>query len=122
MSALAVCPGCERHVRTGEPSCPFCGARTIDLVAPPRRVTVRAGRLAALGAIVIGTACGSSAAEPRAQEPPAVEPEVPAEDPGSTANIYGGAPPPEAEQPPAEEEDPGSMGDMYGGPPLDVIV
>jgi hypothetical protein len=111
MTTLAPCPGCDRHVRPGDPSCPFCGASTIALVAPPRRPSLRAGRLATVaGVVLIGTACGSSStAEP---EPQAQEPQT------------SGDQPPPAEEPVAEEpvDDPGSQVEMYGGPPMDLIV
>lgn len=109
-SPLAPCPGCERHVRTGEIACPFCGASTIALVAPPVRPWRRSGRLALVaGAMLLGSGCGSSSAEP---EPAQEEP------------VSSGDQPP-AEEPASEEpapEDPGGAVEMYGGPPLDEIV
>ncbi len=34
MSELVPCAGCGRHVRQGEPSCPFCAAPTGDAPEP----------------------------------------------------------------------------------------
>src|SRR5690606_5822960 len=67
MSHLVPCPSCQRHVRTHEVSCPFCGA-PLDLsgVAPRRLPPARLGRAATLafgtllGASALVTGCGGS--------------------------------------------------------------
>jgi len=57
MSHLLPCPGCNRHVRSSETSCPFCG-QALDLANRPEPVLPRGrlGRAAtfAFGATVVG--------------------------------------------------------------------
>jgi hypothetical protein len=65
MSALVPCPGCDRHVKSEDTTCPFCQAA----LAPARPCTgcsgpsaprlVRAALVAA-GAALLGAACQSS--------------------------------------------------------------
>jgi hypothetical protein len=58
MPALEPCPGCQRHVRTDEHNCPFCGMAVADHMArqKPRAIPrVRLGR-AALFAFGVSTA------------------------------------------------------------------
>ncbi|MCA9591938.1 MAG: hypothetical protein KC776_01465 [Myxococcales bacterium] len=65
MSHLVPCPACDRHVRSGESECPFCGV-ALDLSATPARPMPcgRLGRTAlfAFGAAIAGATilgCGS---------------------------------------------------------------
>jgi hypothetical protein len=57
MTHLVPCPSCQRHVRAGEGSCPFC-AVSLELAAmpPPRLPRSRLGRAAtfAFGATIAG--------------------------------------------------------------------
>jgi hypothetical protein len=68
MSALVPCPGCNRHVKADETTCPFCQAA---VVAPaPGACSGRCARpspsrlagvaLVAAGAALLGAACDSS--------------------------------------------------------------
>ena len=69
MNDLIPCPGCSRHVRRSETSCPFCSASVRDaaLGAPVRQLpAARLGRLAlfTFAAASIGTAaCGGDEGE-----------------------------------------------------------
>src|SRR5688572_12350756 len=101
---LAPCGGCARHVRIGETECPFCGASTAALIAPPMG---RAGTRIALafGAALLG-ACGSSSTtapspEPDTSDDVQIEP-APAADPAPSDDD--------------DDDDPGSPVEMYGGP------
>ena len=65
MSALVPCPGCNRHVKSDEATCPFCqaamapGACSGRCVRPfPSRVARAA--LVAAGAALLGAACENS--------------------------------------------------------------
>lgn len=65
MNALTPCPGCRRHVRQSETSCPFCSVELDLSVADPVLPRTRLGRAAlfafgaTLAASVSTTACGS---------------------------------------------------------------
>ena len=59
------CPGCSRHVKRGDTSCPFCGATASVDVGPTRVLAGRLSRAAlfaagAVGAAVATTDCSSS--------------------------------------------------------------
>jgi hypothetical protein len=65
MSQLVPCPGCDRHVKSEDTTCPFCQAA----LAPARPCTGCSGPLAprlaraalvAAGAALLGAACESS--------------------------------------------------------------
>jgi hypothetical protein len=97
------CPGCSRHVKRGDPVCPFCGA-TASLESGPTRVLV--GRLSraaifaagAMGAAVATTNCNSAPVPP---SQPMLQP------------MYGGSTP----------LDDGSLSGQpaYGGSPLVTV-
>ena len=65
MSALVPCPGCDRHVKADETTCPFC-----QVALAPQRCAGRCSRsstarlagaaLVAAGAALLGAACESS--------------------------------------------------------------
>jgi hypothetical protein len=67
-SLLLVCPSCERHVRTVDSSCPFCGLAlsaevraTLGLRPPARRLTTRAAFYAlSVGTVSLTAACGGT--------------------------------------------------------------
>ncbi len=117
MPHLSPCPGCQRHVRIDEHACPFCGGAlpTTFRGASPPTLPARDLTRAALFAFTAAIAgC---------------------DDPGSTADIYGGPPaeqpaPPPQPQPQAQQQvpstpqaqplpadDPGATGEAYGAPP-----
>jgi len=117
---LVACLGCQRHVRSSEPRCPFCDADVVVPAEPLRRPIGRLGRAAlfafgaTLGATSIG--CGESTT-PLYGAPP--------EDGGSMsdAGTDSGGPAPAYGAVPA---DAGPMGDdagggvpLYGGAPED---
>jgi hypothetical protein len=105
MTSLAPCSHCARHVRVGEGPCPFCGASTASLTAPPlRRAPRRFARAALVAGALLGTACGTSSSSEPAQTTTTDEPAQ------------------EEHEEPAPEEDPGSQVEMYGAPSSDLWV
>ena len=64
MSSLVPCPGCDRHVRSDETTCPFCQAALaparpcVGCSGPPAARLARAALVAA-GAALLGAACQS---------------------------------------------------------------
>jgi hypothetical protein len=65
MSSLVPCPGCDRHVRSDETTCPFCQAALAPTrpcvggcSGPPAARLARAALVAA-GAALLGAACQS---------------------------------------------------------------
>jgi len=74
MSQLIPCPGCNRHVRQAENSCPFCSA-ALSLADVPEHVLPRSrlGRAAtfAFGATLVGAttliACGGDSGDGKKQ-------------------------------------------------------
>jgi hypothetical protein len=65
MSSLAPCPGCDRHVESGETTCPFCQAALAPrqpcvggCSGPPAGRLARAALVAA-GTALLGAACQS---------------------------------------------------------------
>ncbi len=58
MSAFWPCPGCSRHVKRGDATCPFCGATASVDIAPTRVLAGRLSRAAlfAAGAVGVGIA------------------------------------------------------------------
>jgi hypothetical protein len=117
---LVPCGGCDRHVKSDEPTCPFCGA-AVDARRPvPGRPSARLGRAAtfAFGAALAAASasgCGESHTpdDAAAEEPDAgtdAGEATPPPDDAGPAPLYGGAPPP--------EEDAG-FAPLYGGAPED---
>ena len=81
---LVACSGCDRHVRSSEPACPFCGTKQepVDLVrAPASRVAYRA-------AVVLAGAAALSACEKQ----PKQDSPINESSSGSVVAVYG--PPP----------------------------
>jgi hypothetical protein len=68
MSALVPCPGCNRHVKSDETTCPFCQAAvTPDApqscagrCARPSPARLVGAALVAAGAALLGAACENS--------------------------------------------------------------
>jgi len=65
MSSLIPCPGCDRHVKSDETTCPFCQAALASTrpcvggcSGPPPARLARAALVAA-GAALLGAACQS---------------------------------------------------------------
>jgi hypothetical protein len=77
MSSLVPCPGCDRHVESGETTCPFCQAALAPrqpcvggCSGPPAARLARAALVAA-GAALLGAACQSqSVLAPYGTPPP----------------------------------------------------
>ncbi len=95
--ALVPCDGCGRHVRSTEPSCPFCRSALTPTDVAPIRVDARLSRAAlfAFGATVAVVGCG--------------------DDDGPVGTLYGGPPPTDAS---SDANDGGPVA-AYGGPPQD---
>jgi hypothetical protein len=55
--SFSICTKCERHVRSGDVACPFCGAH--ELLEASRRGT-RVSRGAMIGAAAVAIACGTA--------------------------------------------------------------
>jgi len=65
MSALVPCAGCNRHLKSGETTCPFCRAEVTPAVctgrcARPSPARLVGAALVAAGAALLGAACESS--------------------------------------------------------------
>jgi hypothetical protein len=107
MSDLRPCPGCRRHVRIDERTCPFCTA-ALDAGAPPAlpvgRLT-RAAVFSAGAALAAGAGCGGKTA--------------PAQDPiDNTAAAVDAGPEPQPTDAPAYVPPPDLDVKMpYGAPP-----
>lgn len=116
MAHLVPCPGCSRHVRAGEASCPFCASPlTLVAVEPPRTPKARLGRAAtfAFGAAVVTTisvtGCSESSSPGGNDSGTRVDARIGEED-GGPAPLYG-APPDSGARPDAGSASPDS------GPP-----
>jgi hypothetical protein len=86
---LTACRSCARHVKTGEPACPFCGAA----VEPANVPSIPRGRLTRallLGGAVAMSGCYESHRRPIDGEVEADAGSV--EDPTDPALLYGGPP------------------------------
>jgi len=129
--SFAPCPGCARHLRTSEISCPFCGERTSSLVATPgtaARIT-RAATYAFTASMVVA---GCSSVEPASLTPlygaPALDSGVSdggadtgPDDSGQAVALYG-APALDAGVPDAASDAPDDSGNpapLYGLPATD---
>ena len=87
MSELVACQGCQRHVRSSERACPFCGT---SRARSRLSTTSRAARMAfALASVATLSACYGGP-PPR----PADGPEPPAPKPASSALDAGTTKPP----------------------------
>jgi hypothetical protein len=65
MSTLVPCPGCNRHVKSDETTCPFCQAavapgQCTGRCARPSTSRLAGAALVAAGAALLGVACESS--------------------------------------------------------------
>lgn len=129
--SLHPCPGCARHVRRTETTCPFC-ASAIAIEAPePRVITERLGRAAlfAMGAAVMtSSGCAVSLYGAPAPDTGPNDAGVAAADAGVALDAAGnpdsgffppyGTPPPDDTGPPNDDagQDAGFAG-AYGAPP-----
>jgi len=124
MSHLVPCPGCTRHVRALEVSCPFCAATLGDATPlPAARPARRLGRLAmftfgaTLAASSVAVAgCGDDAEEPQQEATSGSEDGTttpPADDGTTTPPDDSSMPPDDSTAPP----DDGNVTTMYGGAP-----
>lgn len=96
-ACLYPCTSCERHVRAGEPACPFCGAampaeNPAGACASPQPAASRAAVLFATAAVV--AACGGSTSPTSSSsgEPVALYGPAPVQDAGSDAATDAGEP------------------------------
>lgn len=111
MSHLVACAGCERHVRTSETLCPFCGdvlPLSLRTSAAPPVPTRRLGRAAifAFGtALAAATGCGESHTGDDAGPEDAGPEDAGLADAGSDAGF-----------------DAGEIFPPYGAPPADTLV
>lgn len=121
---LAPCPGCRRHVRVAEATCPFCRSDLEGLAARPDRDFGRLGRAALFAAAALVAGCDKSAVP---TQDPANKPKPTATDSGTAPVDDGGPDDPGAPQAeygaPALKDDAGphDMGTMhakYGGAPM----
>jgi hypothetical protein len=104
-----LCPGCSRHVKRSDATCPFCGASASVKIGPTRTLAGRLSRAAllaagAMGTAVTTTACGAkessasdgrSVAAPDAGDASTTEPtdsSTASEDAPSLAAPYGAPP------------------------------
>jgi hypothetical protein len=94
MSKFAACAQCQRHVRLGDATCPFCGSGTESLVARSFQTPVGAKRaiLFALGTS-LAAAC-SEADDPGVQAQPIYGAPIPSET--ATTSVPGSATAPRA--------------------------
>lgn len=93
MQILTVCPGCSRHVRATDPTCPFCAAALAPCDAQPGVVEEEPVRLSRSAMLLAGAAmvAGCNLTQ--------------------SAAIYGGPPPRPA------TDDVQAIAAIYGGPP-----
>ncbi len=120
MRQLVPCPGCARHVRASEPTCPFCGDAS-PRSAPASRAVARSRTLifgAALASTAVAGCLTHSRTDPENDAGGAAADAAvvtPTPDAGAdAANIFPpyGTPPEDA-----FEEDAGTSNADYGGPP-----
>ena len=117
---LVPCSACNRHARTTESACPFCGG-ALTRARPRRRADKRLGRAGLVIASLVLGACGSG--QPQVEDPPEGDPEQMPEDPNVVAMYGAPAPEPgevdpgEGEPAPPEDQDDGGMAPKYGAPP-----
>lgn len=139
MSRLLPCSSCDRHVRLGEASCPFCGAPVPTEAPAPRVPLARLGRAATLAfaTSVAAAGCGDThSPQPDAGSivpaygvPPidaGIEDSGPGEDAGTDAatptadaGTDGGGIAPAYGVPPADsgvQQDGGGVAPLYGAP------
>lgn len=109
--SLIACTGCQRHVRSDETSCPFCGAGVVAPPPGPPRTIGRLGRAAlfAFGATLGATTAGCVDSAVPLYGAPAVDAGADASNP---APLYGGAPVDAGSEPDAS-----SSVALYGGAP-----
>jgi hypothetical protein len=124
MATFEPCPGCQRHVKIDETSCPFCSAALsehfgrLSARALPRS---RLGR-AALFAFGVGatspllTQCASDDDDDEKQSDGGTEGDD--DEDGNVQPVYG-APPEDAGTQVGGDEDAGGVFPLYGGAPSD---
>ena len=128
---LAPCPGCSRHVKTSERTCPFCKGALPESIADaalpgaPGRLSRAAAfaftaSLAVSGAVVSATGCtngvSSTTGDASANDGSGPGPNDDGGNQaayGSPAPLYGAVP---VDSGP---DDSGGIGVKYGGPPID---
>jgi hypothetical protein len=119
MSARFVpCPACSRHVKHGDCTCPFCGARAPSTDGPAREANVRMSRAAllaagAVGAVLATTDCSSS---DTGSPSPTTDAGDASQGEGSVVALYGAFVPPDASDASdaAPPSDTGASSDVVG--------
>ncbi len=117
MRHLVPCEGCQRHVRSDEGRCPFCGATVRgDSPAPvlPDRPLSRAALFVFASTVALGSACQSTSDQgPAARPQPDPTAQGPLPGPAETPS-----PPPAADAGPSQAEIPQVPPTaVYGAPP-----
>jgi hypothetical protein len=97
---LVTCPGCSRHVKPTDSSCPFCSALVPPQPAVAARPRVRRALMAA-GAAAVAIACSSNDTTQADSGPNAID------------AAYGGPP---------FDAGADTIATFYGGPPIDSSV
>ena len=138
---LAPCPGCARHVRVADPTCPFCGASFAAALSPTRGLEARRrlsrAALFTFAATVGSAGCGATVTNTDASTsndtgavvdrpvasdtgtPDAgtvVRDAGPPDDEGNSSADYGSPPVRDAGNGP---DDDGGSAAEYGSPPID---
>ncbi len=78
------CPGCSRHVKRGDATCPFCGATAGAESSPARTLAGRLSRAALFAAGAMGTAVATTACSSTSLPQTMLQP------------MYGGTSPPDS--------------------------
>ena len=122
MNELLPCPGCSRHVRACESTCPFC-ARTLSFPCVPKRVVpskrLNRAALFALGAGVVGATNFASCVVPLYGAPggdggESFEPTPSPREEGGAGGQGGES---SGDEPSPEADAGGWSFAVYGGPP-----
>jgi hypothetical protein len=128
MATLEPCPGCQRHVKIDEASCPFCGAalaehfERLPARSLPRTRLTRAA-LFAFGVGASGALVGSCAKEHDDDDEKQSDGGTPEDgddgDDGNVQPVYGAPPEEDAGTQVGGDEDAGGVFPLYGGAPSD---
>lgn len=119
---LQLCDACQRHIRTSEASCPFCGEPArVQPARPAPKGRSRAAQLA-IAATLMG--CKE---EPHPQTPPAPAPSVvettqPAPPTLTAAPGPTPTPTPTPSPSPVPKQPPPNVKKPYGAPPADGLL
>jgi hypothetical protein len=135
---LRPCPSCQRHLRTSETACPFCGSQVPAALRAARRPSLPRQRMSR-AALVAFSLAGAPACEDGVGSQPEAGPPADAREAGVDTPVYG-APQPDmgglSDVPPTDSPDAGVDGadgtrsndaveagtdhPVYGAPPPDA--